>query len=71
MPKECKYLGSVNNVWAFANFVRFRWVSLQLQNLCDARRMQIEADVRQELGQLPKTLADLYAVIYDQILHSG
>ncbi|KAN0072796.1 hypothetical protein V8E54_008910 [Elaphomyces granulatus] len=49
----------------------FRWVSLQLQNLCDPRRMRIEADVRQELGHLPKTLFDIYAVIYDQILHSG
>ena len=50
---------------------RFRWVSLQLQNLCDPRRMRIEADVRQELGHLPKTLFDIYTVIYDQILHSG
>ncbi|KIM99246.1 hypothetical protein OIDMADRAFT_65994, partial [Oidiodendron maius Zn] len=49
----------------------FRWVSLQLQNLCDPRRMRIEADVQQELGHLPKTLADLYAVIYKQILDSG
>lgn len=42
-----------------------------MQNLCDPRRMKIEADVLQELGKLPKTLSDIYAVIYDQILESG
>jgi len=26
--------------------------------------MKIEADILQELGQLPKTLPDLYAMIY-------
>lgn len=33
--------------------------------------MKIEADVLQELGKLPKSLSDLYAVIYDQIQESG
>jgi ankyrin repeat protein len=50
---------------------RFRWVSLQLQNLCDPRRMKIEADILHELGHLPRTLAELYAIIYDQIVQSG
>lgn len=50
---------------------RFRWVTLQMQNLCDPRRMKIENDVFMELGRLPKSLADLYAVIIKQIHDSG
>ncbi|KAI9771411.1 MAG: hypothetical protein M1839_002801 [Geoglossum umbratile] len=49
----------------------FRWVSLQIQNLCNAQRMRIEADIAQELGRLPQSLADLYALTYDQISQSG
>jgi ankyrin repeat protein len=33
--------------------------------------MKIEADIIQELGRLPESLADLYALIYDQIFQSG
>lgn len=33
--------------------------------------MKVEGDVIQELGKLPKSLSDLYAVIYDQIRDSG
>ena len=69
--KECKWPRPREQWSYFTDPDRFRWVSLQLQNLCDPRRMQIEADVQQELGHLPKTLADLYAVIYKQILNSG
>jgi ankyrin repeat protein len=50
---------------------RFRWVSLQIQNLCDSQRMKIEDDIDHELGRLPQTLADLYAVIYKQISQTG
>ncbi|KAH0536560.1 hypothetical protein FGG08_006568 [Glutinoglossum americanum] len=49
----------------------FRWASLQLQGLCNSRRIKIEADVREELGNLPKELADIYAKIYEQIEESG
>ncbi|KAK4107910.1 hypothetical protein N656DRAFT_719196, partial [Canariomyces notabilis] len=49
----------------------FRWVTLQIQNLCDPRRMRVEGDVRAELGHLPKTLADLYSIAFDQVLSSG
>ncbi|KAK7418265.1 hypothetical protein QQX98_004050 [Neonectria punicea] len=45
----------------------FRWVSLQIQNLCDPRRMKLEEDVLQELRQLPQSLSDLYAIAFDQI----
>ncbi|KAF6822918.1 ankyrin repeat protein [Colletotrichum plurivorum] len=45
----------------------FRWVSLQIQNLCDSRRMRLEEDVLQELGQLPQSLSDLYAISFSQI----
>ncbi|RFU26523.1 hypothetical protein B7463_g9825, partial [Scytalidium lignicola] len=49
----------------------FRWVSLQLQNLCNPYRMKLESDIRAEIGRLPKTLFELYTAIYDQIEHSG
>ncbi|KAH6613404.1 hypothetical protein F5144DRAFT_402964 [Chaetomium tenue] len=49
----------------------FRWVTLQIQNLCDTRRMRLEKDVRSELGRLPKTLADLYLVAFNQVLGLG
>ncbi|KAK2805382.1 hypothetical protein FQN51_000208 [Onygenales sp. PD_10] len=49
----------------------FRWVSLQLQNLCNPYRMKVESDVRMELGRLPKTLSDLYTTILNQIQESG
>jgi ankyrin repeat protein len=45
----------------------FRWVSLQIDNLCDTQRIKIEEDVRQEVGRLPKTLADSYDVLYQRI----
>lgn len=50
---------------------RFRWVSLQLQNLCNPYCMKVEAGVKAELGKLPKTLSDIYATIYNQIEQSG
>lgn len=33
--------------------------------------MKIEADVLHELGKLPKSLSDLYAVIYEQVREAG
>ena len=50
---------------------RFRWVSLQIQNLCDFERIKHESDVRNELGKLPKTLKASYDVIYDRVKQSG
>ncbi|KAH0559391.1 hypothetical protein GP486_004095 [Trichoglossum hirsutum] len=44
----------------------FRWVSLQLQNLCSSR-INFESDVREELGRLPRDLAGTYSKIYEQI----
>ena len=52
-------------------FYRFRWVSLQLQNLCDSRRIKVEEDLLEELGRLPKTLLDLYDRIYEEVLRSA
>ncbi|KAH0557050.1 hypothetical protein GP486_005162, partial [Trichoglossum hirsutum] len=49
----------------------FRWVSLQIQNLSDPRRMKVEGDVRKELGRLPKELKDIYDIIHEQIEDSG
>lgn len=40
------------------SLIRFLWVSLQLQNLC-SRRINLEADLRQELGKLPQELIDV------------
>ena len=50
---------------------RFRWVTLQTQNLCDTRRMRIEKDVPSELGRLPKALADLCLVALNKVLGLG
>jgi ankyrin repeat protein len=50
---------------------RFRWVSLQIQQLSDPRRIKIEEDVRLELGRLPTTLSELYSVILNQVKNSG
>ena len=48
----------------------FRWVALSLQNLCDPRRMKLEADVRDAIGKLPMTLAALYEIIFDEIIQT-
>ncbi|RFU26917.1 hypothetical protein B7463_g9416, partial [Scytalidium lignicola] len=49
----------------------FRWVSLQIQNLCDPRRMKIEEDILHELFHLPQSLQDLYSLVFDQIFELG
>lgn len=56
---------------SWLKFYRFRWVSLQIENLCDPRRMKREGDIRHELGRLPKTLKESYDTIYEQIRGSG
>jgi ankyrin repeat protein len=54
----------------FLTHARFRWVSLQIQNLSDFTRFKHEEAVRKALGRLPKTLYDLYIIIYEQIQYS-
>lgn len=54
-------------VFAYIVF-RFRWVSLQVQNLCDPQRMRTEDDIQRELDQLPETLGRLYELAFSQIL---
>ncbi|KAJ4256957.1 hypothetical protein NW757_003585 [Fusarium falciforme] len=49
----------------------FRWVSLQIQNLCDPQRMKLEEDVLHELRHLPQSLSDLYKIAFDQICQLG
>ena len=46
---------------------RFLWVSLQIENLCDSRRIKIEGDLVDELTRLPRSLADMYALILENI----
>jgi hypothetical protein len=46
----------------------FRWVDLQIQSL---RQLKLPADIEARLGRLPRTLADLYLEIYQQIRESG
>ena len=48
--------------------LRFQWASLQIQNLCDPRRMRLDADVRKALDRPPKALSALYTAVYAQIL---
>lgn len=59
------YLGQV---LMLTSVERFRWVSLQLQHICNSRRFKIPQAVQDELGKLPDTLKESYDVIYDQIL---
>ncbi len=61
----------VRRVFSDVCYFRFRWVSLQLDNICDAQRVKHEGDIRAELGKLPKTLNDSYAVIYERIKNAG
>ncbi|MCJ1382729.1 hypothetical protein MMC17_005842, partial [Xylographa soralifera] len=49
----------------------FRWVSLQIQNLCDAQRIKDEEELVEELGHLPETLRESYDIIYKRIQASG
>lgn len=51
--------------------IRFRWVSLQIQALCNPQRIKVEADLLEELGRLPQDLHDAYEAIYNQLLDSG
>ncbi|KAK7555364.1 hypothetical protein IWX91DRAFT_324041 [Phyllosticta citricarpa] len=62
------------NLWRNISMLttpRFRWASLQIQNICNQQRFKLESDVREELGKLPTSLKESYAVIYEQILNSG
>ena len=49
----------------------FRWVSLQIQNLCDSQRMKLESDIRAELGRLPKSLRESYDIVFQRIKDAG
>ena len=40
---------------------------LQIENLCDSRRIKIEGDLVDELARLPRSLADMYALILESI----
>jgi predicted Fe-Mo cluster-binding NifX family protein len=64
MLLECKHLGlCLSRTKVYVDFnLRFRWASMQLQNLCSFR---IEADLQKALGRLPPGLYTLYDEIYD------
>ena len=46
---------------------RFLWVSLQIENLCDSRRIKVEGDLVDELARLPRSLADMYSLLLENI----
>ncbi|ERF76446.1 hypothetical protein EPUS_07326 [Endocarpon pusillum Z07020] len=46
----------------------FRWVTLQIENLCDSQRIKIEDDVQHEVGRLPRTLKESYDPLVGRIL---
>ncbi|KAI9772569.1 MAG: hypothetical protein M1839_002451 [Geoglossum umbratile] len=48
----------------------FRWVSLQLQHLCGPK-IVLEDDLLEEMGKLPRDLADIYPMIYEQVSELG
>jgi len=45
----------------------FRWVTLQIEALCNIERIKIATDVREELGRPPQTLKESYSRTYDKI----
>ena len=47
--------------------VQFLWVSLQIENLCDNRRIKVEGDLVDELARLPRSLADMYSLLLENI----
>jgi ankyrin repeat protein len=44
----------------------FRWVALSIQHLCDNRRMILEDDLKEAIGQLPESLSGLYRIVYEE-----
>lgn len=46
---------------------RFMWADLQIKNLCDNDRPHLPADIRAELGKLPKGLKETYSKIFHEI----
>lgn len=46
---------------------RFLWVSLQIESLCDNRRIKLEEDLVDELARLPQSLAGMYSLILGNI----
>lgn len=46
---------------------RFLWVNLQIESLCDNRRIKLEEDLVDELARLPQSLAGMYSVILGNI----
>ena len=42
-------------------------MNLQIQNLCDSRRIKVEDDLLKELTRLPQTLAGMYSLILENI----
>ncbi|KAI9654256.1 MAG: hypothetical protein M1829_000950 [Trizodia sp. TS-e1964] len=49
----------------------FRWVDLQIQNLCDPDRIKHESDVYLELGRLPESLKSLYDIVFEKLMRSA
>jgi hypothetical protein len=52
-------------------FLRFRWVSLQVAALCNQDEMKTVEDVTDRLGKLPQDLHMLYDEIYERIKKTG
>ncbi|KAH6620888.1 hypothetical protein B0J18DRAFT_369374, partial [Chaetomium sp. MPI-SDFR-AT-0129] len=46
----------------------FRWVTMQIDNLCDNARIKLESDVQHEIGILPRTLRETFDRNYRRIL---
>ena len=42
-------------------------MSLQIENLCDSRRIKVEGDLVDELARLPRSLADMYSILLENI----
>lgn len=46
---------------------RFLWVSMQIESLCDSRRVKLQGDLVDALARLPRSLAGMYTLILENI----
>ncbi|ATZ54933.1 hypothetical protein BCIN_11g02450 [Botrytis cinerea B05.10] len=69
MPKEKKEIEQkITQVLIEGSQGMFRWVSLQIQQLC--RQVKVKRDIDSVLRKLPKSLEESYHLVYQDIMNS-
>ena len=46
---------------------RFLWVNMQIESLCDSRRVKLQGDLVDALARLPRSLTGMYTLILENI----